>query len=302
MHLDKQALRFAQETFEAFDEATLTFVPTSVSGRVSLVDRFQSIYNKPLRRRSLNHSPDVVFPDSLTIRSKITGEVYLIGQRRGDARPDLGHYHDLTVLHLVTDEGENSSAGLATLHRKVPKGPPDDPGWLEEEVVGHHYVDLEFRTSSDETDAYDISIMGFTAHFHKNAELQRQDFVELHGRFFRVVDHYPDSGFYLARMDEEPDTRVNLVAHRQDVQRYDQDLMRYVTDTVSYNVTGEVVTNYDIGEWASESQSYVDVVIDRNHIGFTPEAGLVIELDGRQRTVRRVSTQAGEKQYRLRCY
>lgn len=298
MHLDKHALRFASEQFEAFDEGTLSFVPTNFKGRVLLVDL--STIN--LRERDLRHSPESVFPDSLTLRSKHTGEVYILGQRLGDARPDLGHYYDTTKAHLVTDEGEGSPSGLAKIHRRVPKGPADDPGWLVSEVVGEHYTDTTFISGSDEENAHQLSILSFTAHFRQGVEVKRQDFIELHGRFFRATDQYAQDGFRMVRMDEEPDTRIDFVVKKQDVKRYDEDLMRYVTDTVSYNVTGEIVVGYDIGSWTSESQSYIDVVVDSGHIGFKPEAGLIIEIEGRERTVRRVSTQPGEKQYRLRCY
>lgn len=301
MYLNRIAERHAQEPFEAFDEASLSFVPSALAGRVGLVDRFQSIYNKPLRRRTLYHSPDQEFPASGTIRSTITGDVYLLGQRRPDARPHLGHYHDITTLHRVTDEGECSSSGLAELYRRVPEGPADDPGWLVEKLVAHHYVDLEFRTSSNEQDAYDTKIMNYTAHFPSGAKLFRHDGVKLHGRVFRVIDHYPDSGFMLARMDEEADHRVNLLIHRKSGTRFDQDAMRYVSEERSYKVTAEVVTNYDMAEWLDDTQSYIDVVVEQDHIGFAPEAGDIVELDGRRRTVKRVSTQAGERQYRLRC-
>ena len=75
MNLRAIAEHFATETFEVFNETTLQFEPTDLEGRVSLVDRFQSIYNKPLRRRTFFHAPEAVFPDSFTIRNEITGAV-----------------------------------------------------------------------------------------------------------------------------------------------------------------------------------------------------------------------------------
>lgn len=301
MNLKGIAELYATEPFEAFDETALAFVPTTVRGRVSLVDRFQSIYNKPLRRRTLFHAPGMAIPASRTVRNTLTGAVYLLGQERTDARPDLGAYHCDTVLHLVTDTGDSTAAGLTEVRRRVPKGPSTNPGWLVEEVVAQHYADFEFRTSSREGDTVDLKVGNFVVHMPRHAQLKRNDFLVIHGRQFRVVDAFPDSGFMLSRVDEEADSRVDLVIHHGTGRVYDKTLGRYVENAVSYNVTAEVITDIDVGAWASESQSYFDVVVDHDAIGAPPVAGMQVEYLGKRRTVRRVETQQGVLQYRLRC-
>lgn len=302
MNLKGIAERYAKESFEAFNETTQTFEPIDLKGRVSLVDRFQSIYNKPLRRRTLFHRPDVTFPDSLTVREVASGEVYLMGQRRTDVRePGEGAYHEITVLHLVTHEPPNSASGVVEVHRRVAQGPAEDPGWLVDTVTSHHFADFEFRTSSKESGTYDFKVESFVVHLPRHADVRRNDFLVLDGRWMRVEDSFPDSGFLMCRADEEPDSRLDFVLRHRGGRRYDENLMRYVDASKDYNVTGEVVSDYEMGTWLSESASYIDVVIDQEHVGVEPDEGDVLVYEGVERTVRRVEEHAGRRQYQLRC-
>ena len=302
MNLRAIAERFATETFEAFNETTLDFEPIDLLGRVSLVDRFQSIYNKPLRRRTLFHAPEAQFPPSFTIRNTLTGSVYLLGQTRQDARPDEGNYHAITVLHLVTPEEPNPSSGLVSIYRKVPTGPADNPGWLEEQLIAQHYGDFEFRTASAEDGSYEKDIESYVVHLPKHANIDENDFVELGSRRMRVTVTMADSGFLQCRMDEEDDTRVNMVLHHwSDERTYDDTLHRYVNNKVDYNFTGEVISDYEMGTWLSDSTSYMDVVIDKQHIGVVPKEGDRVSYQGFSREVKRVEQHASSGQYRLRC-
>ena len=302
MNLRAIAEHFATETFEVFNETTLQFEPTDLEGRVSLVDRFQSIYNKPLRRRTFFHAPEAVFPDSFTIRNDITGAVYLLGQTRQDGRPDEGNYHAITVLHLVTPEEPNPAAGLITVYRKVPTGPAENPGWLEEQEVAKHYGDLEFRTASAEDGSYETDVESYVGHFPRHADLRQHDFIELDGRRLRITVAMPDSGFMQARMDEEGDSRVNMVLHHWDgTRQYDSTLHRYVNNEVDYNFTGDVISDYDMGTWLSDSTSYIDVVVEQAHIGVEPKEGDRVEYEGVSREVIRVEQHGSRRQYRMRC-
>lgn len=300
MFLGSIAERWVNEPLDVYDEATETFVPAAFTGRISLTDRFLSNFNRPLRRRMLHYSPTSEIPASYTIRHPDTGDVYLIGQRREDTDKGID-YHAMAVCHMVTDEGPNSSAGLATLTRKAPQGPAEDPGWLVEQVVGRYYIDLEFRTSLNEADLHQQRMESFVMWIHKNADIETYDFVELHNRIYRVTDVYPDSGFQMARIDQEEDYRVDLVVKVGESKRYDEELMRYVTDPVSYNVTMLLDSDQNFGSWMSDSQDYMDLSVQEDHIGFRPEPGMVIEYQGRERTIRHVHYYRGERQYKIRC-
>lgn len=299
MYLRALAERWVNEPMEVFDEATQTFSASPIVGRVSLVDRFLSNFNRPLRRRMLHHAPDVDFPASRTLRVTATGDVYLVGQPREDS--DAGQeYHALSVCHLVTDNGPGSSAGLATVRRNAPAGPANDPGWLVESVIGYHYVDIEFRTSLNEQDLEQERRESFVMWLQQNADLKPHDFIDLHSRSFRVTDVYPDSGFMMARIDEEEDYLVDLVIKVNDSTTYDPNLRKYVATPQSYNVTGLLTSVNDFGAWVTDSEDYISLAINEDHIGFRPKSGMVISYDGVDRTVHHSHYSRGERQYKLR--
>lgn len=299
MYLGALAERWVNEPMEAFDEDTLTFVASPIVARVSLVDRFLSNFNRPLRRRMLHHAPDAALPASRTLRVVATQEVYLVGQRREDS--DIGsQYHALSVCHLVTDEGPNSSAGLATVRRNAPVGPANNPGWLVESVIGSHYVDIEFRTSLNEQDLEQERRESFIMWLPRDSDLRPHDFVDLHNRSYRVTDVYPDSGFMMARIDEEEDYLVDLVIKVNDGTVYDPNLRKYVATPQAYNVSGLLTSVNDFGAWVSDSEDYISLAINEDHIGFRPKSGMVIQYDGVERTVHFVHYSRGERQYKLR--
>jgi len=299
MHLAKIATHKATEPLEAWDEATQTFLPDSFLGRIDLTDRFLSNFNKPLRRRALFTAFGTEFPASRTIRHPGTKQVYLLGQTRADA---LGGnpYIEMTVLHLATDEPGGSS-GLATIYRKAPIGPEESPGWLVEQEVAKAYVDLEFRTSANEADTFEVKVENYFAFLPRHIQCEEWDYLELHGRRLRVVDTFPDSGLSGLRVDEEPDPRIDFVLHVEG-KVYDRTTHEYVVAAVPHNVTGVMVKYHDYANWTTDSASYIDISMEADHIGFRPVAGITsVELQGRKRRVKHVSSQPGERQYRLRC-
>lgn len=300
MHLSKIASRRITEPMEAWDDDTQQFIPDAFMGRIDLSDRFLSNFNKPLRRRMMFSEPGTTLPASRTIRHPGTKDVYLLGQTRGDA---IGgnHYLNLTVLHLVTDT-PNMSSGLATIYRKAPEGPADDPGWLVERELGKAFIDLEFRTSANEPDMLDTKVENYFCFAAAKWIFQPWDFLELHGHRYRVVDTFADSGLAGTRVDLEPDTRADFVIHTEGERVYDRTTHTWVVSQTAHNVTG-VIPNYNaFSHWTSEAETYIDVVVEVAHIGFRPVAGVTtVELEGLRRVVTHVSSQAGERQYRLRC-
>lgn len=300
MHLSKIAAKRITGVMEAWDESTETFVPAAFLGRIDLTDRFLSNFNKPLRRRMLFSEPETVFPVSRTFRHPGTKDVYVLGQTRGDAQSGE-HYLNLTVCQLVTDTPYGSS-GLAVITRRAPAGPADNPGWLVPQELGKAFIDLEFRTSANEPDMYETKVENYFAFLPSHWDLQPWDFLELHGIRYRVVDTFADSGFSGLRVDREPDTRIDFVLHTQGARVYDPATHRYVTTPSTYQVTGVMLKYHEFSTWRSDTEDYIDVSIEVDHIGFRPDANtMALEFEGRKRTITQVSTQPGERQYRLRC-
>lgn len=302
MFLKKIALRKAHEKMEAWDELTESFIPAFFEGRIDLTDRFLSNFNKPTRRRMLFSDNDVVFPPSMVFRHPGTKDVYILGVKRQDALEGQP-YLALTICQLVTDT-PNGSAGLATITRKLPVGPVSDPGWIVETQLARSYLDMEFRTSATEESTTDLKIENYYAYLPQHVQCEPWDFIALHGRNYRVVDTFADSGLSGLRIDLEPDTRSDFVLHIEGVRDYDRTKQEYVNSSFSYNVTGVMENYHDYALWATDADKYMDVYFEAAHVPFPFPAvpgKAHLELNGVKRTIKSISTQAGRRQYKLRC-
>lgn len=300
MFLEQQSYRWIGEPVQGFDPVANVFTPLDFSVRVSITDQFLSNFNRPLRRRMIHYPLDATLPDSLTIKLESTGDVYLLGQAREDS-DFTGAYHTMAVGHLVTDEGANSSSGLATHHRYTADGPAEDPGWATEKQVGQTYMDLEFRSSLNEADLTESRIESYVAFFPRTWEGKVNDTLRLQGKEYRITDVYPDSGFLMARVNEEPVYYVDLVVKTQGERDYNQETLRWETVDRKYNVTAHLTSEHDYLTWTSDSDDTLNLSIEEQHIGFRPKAGMEIVWEGRTRTIRHVHYYRGERQYKLRC-
>lgn len=305
MNLKKIALKSVNEPMDAWDPATETWIPNAFKARVAPTDRFLSNFNKPTRRRMLFAAHDCVFPESRTFRHPGTHDVYLLGTTRQDARAG-SPYIGLTICQLVTDEPGGSS-GLATITRRVPFGPPSDPGWLMEQEVARAFIDLEFRTSANEPDAVDLKIENFFAYLPGTVQPQAWDFVELHGVRYRVVDTFSDSGFFGLRIDHEEDFRSNFTLTIVQPGRPNRSTHQ-MSDPVTqqFEVTGVMRNLNDFPLWNTDADQYFDVYFEREHLPSDVNWSLSrnemwLEIYGVKRQISKVSTQAGERQIQFRC-
>ena len=229
----------------------------------------------------------------------------MIGQGRMDARDDVDGgkaYVDMYMLHLCTPIAGGTS-GLAVQTRKVPKGPPENPGWLVEEVVSETFIDMEFRTSSAEEGVYDTKTENFYAWTPILVEAEQQDFFELNGTKYRVVDTFTDAGFRGLRLDREPDNRVDFIIRVSRGKLYNPDTFKMEEVVEDFEVTGTVRSKTELALWRTEGRTapQIEVIVEESHIGFIPKPNMVILYQGLERVVRDVTTQAGERQYTLIC-
>ena len=300
MFIEEQSYRWIGDPVEAFDTETGLFTPLDFDVRISVTDQFLSNFNRPLRRRMLHYRLGSALPESLTIRAVNTQDVYLVGQARQDS-DFTGAYHEMALGHLVTDQGEGSSSGLATHHRVTADGPAEDPGWATEKQIGQTYMDLEFRSSLNEADLTESRIESFVGFFPRTLKLKPHDIFRFKGADFRVTDVYPDSGLTMARLNEEPNYYVDLVIKTQGERVYNSEEMRWVTVPQEHNVTAFMVSEHDYVTWTSDSDDTLNLSIDEKNIGFRPKAGMEVVWEGRTRTIRQVQYYRGERQYKLRC-
>ncbi|MNX99902.1 hypothetical protein D3C86_1323750 [compost metagenome] len=240
----------------------------------------------------------VTFPASRTFRHPGTQDVYILGVTRQDAQGGTP-YVGLTICQLVTEGG---SAGLATITRKAPAGPSSDPGWLVDTVVAKAHMDMEFRTSATEPGTTDLKIENYYAYLPSTVECEPWDFVHLHGKAYRVVDTFADSGLAGLRIDHEADVRLDFVLHVEGQRQYNHTTHQYEQADASYNVTGVLESSNSFALWTSDSSTYMDAYFEAAHVPFAPPAGKCwLEIGGVKRAVKTVTTQSGTRQYHLRC-
>lgn len=304
MHLNKIAQTRMGESFSAWVSGD-TFVENAFKGRVHLTDRFLSIYNRPTRKRQLFVRPGTKLPETYVMRHQSTGEVYILGNGRQDARDDVDGgkaYSDMYILHLCTPTSGGSS-GLAIQKRKVPKGPPENPGWLVEEVISETFIDMEFRTSSAEEGIYDTKTENFYAWTPITVEAFQHDVFELDGRSYRVVDTFTDAGMRGLRLDRERDNRVDFTITFTGPTVYNKDTYKMETTSGTHNVTGTVREKTDLALWRSESRTApgIEVVIEEDHIGFIPKPNMKISYQGKERIIKDVASSVGDRQFSLVC-
>lgn len=305
MHLNKIAQKNMHEKFEVWDRETQTFSRRGFEGRVHLMDRFLSIYNRPLRKRQLFVKPGTRLPESRVFRHPKSGCVYLIGQGRQDAASNVDSgdtYVSMYMCHEVTPE-PGSSSGLASYFRRGPKGPLTDPGWLVEEELEPVFIDMEFRTSSTDTAAYDHKIESLFCWAPLWLEAKAWDFIELWGERYRVVDTYVEAGLRGLRIDREKDVRVDFTIQRNQ-QVFDPVGRKWTDNIEEFNVTGVIVDTSDLANWRGVFREDIPssnavVAVNYDHIGFTPEVGMRLNLGGRVREIKEVHAQAGDKQYKM---
>lgn len=303
MDLKRIALWKANQPMDGWDSQTETWLPGAFLARIDLTDRFLSNFNRPTRMRMLFAEDDVVFPASRVFRHPVTLDVYILGTTRTDTvdgKPTVS----LTLCRLATDV-PGGTAGYATIHRKVPMGPPNDPGWLVETVFAKSWIDTEFLSSSQEPGTTDLQIERYNAFLPLSVQPQEWDFITLHGVRHRVVDTFADSGLFALRIDHENDYRKNFYLSVQPKRRLDRATQKYVQDpAVVYNVTGMIKGANDFALWASDADTYVDVYFEREHLPFAPDVSdgqMWLTIDGVKREVKSVVSQSGNRQFSLRC-
>lgn len=303
MFLNKIAQAHMTEKFDGFDAVTREFIPNSFQGRIDLTDRFLSIYNRPTRKRQLFVKPYEPLPASMVFKHSATGQTYILGSGRMDARGDVNDGNPYVMLCMVHQVTENfiGSSGVCKHKRKMVAGTPADPGWLIDVEVDETYIDLEFRTSSSDSGTLEEKIQNFSAWMPLVSEVEQWDVIELHGKTYRVVDTFVDIGMRGLRLDQEPDPRINLVVHARD--RVYNPVTHEFEDTVKDSkVTAIVSEDSELSTWASNrDSSFVTIIIKKNHIGFEPKVNTQISYQGRKRTIKSVSSNANEIEYKVIC-
>jgi len=297
VELRQAAHYFEKEKFSVYVRENDDWDLEEIEGRFLPVDRFLSNFSRPLHRRMFVCDVDTVIPPSGTVRSEATGEVYVIGQGRFDAYNN-NPYQAMYMAHLVT----GAAGGLATVTRRETEGPATDPGYLVETVLGKYYVDLEFKSSTNDTGTVQQTIGQYFLMCPPECPLDKWDSIHLNGRDYVVETSYFDSGMRFAKVENTNDNRVDLQYLKTTGFSYDSDLGESVDTTQSYNVSG-TVHDYTKTSVDSDrgSENVFKVVIAANHIGFNPTPRESVIVDGVTHIILKVTRDPLTKEWTLVC-
>lgn len=294
MNLRKIAASFETTKFDAWNESTELFVADSFTGKIRSVDRFLSNFNRPTKRRLLGLGPSVTLPASNTIRDPATGEIYFIGELRQDSEQGAA-YDQVGVLHKTT--------AIATVSRRAPTGPSNDPGVLVATQIGKHYADVELRSAS-ETEEQENDFEGnYFLMMPPHADLEEWDEVTFKSDVYMVKTPYFDSGFRFARAVKREDPRKDFTYYFRDTGvAYDTATRVVAEGFTSYSITGFAL------ELEREDLNYtplkankIKIVVKQSHIGIVPSVEDELLWDGQRYKVAGVSQDFLNIQYQLDC-
>jgi len=266
------------------------------------VDRFLSIYNKPVRRRQMGHEPGAYFPETLVLRNPADSSIYVIGAERTDTVGGLT-VETLTTLHQVGKTYE--------VHRRVlsETATPSDPGWLELELVGEFYFDSELRTVTEES-AHAGEFVGKFFTFTNCSVLEPNDVISSENSpSFIVEAPYKDAGFYSARIAQLKDTREDIQIVKEAAipsgsggwNPHDPDGTSSTELPEEYNITAWVGASMTEPVTDTIASNELKVFVDEYAIGFEPTISCTIKARGVDWKVGKVSYNYQFEQYRLDC-
>jgi len=206
-------------------------------GNLAPVDDFLSNFHKPLQRRMLFTNPDDDFPATGVIKLESTGEIYLVGESRDDAKNDTS-YNRLTVLQLTS----NASSGIVeyfNYHNALADPLTADLGKRSE---GSFYIAIEYlstKTMESGDEAYQGKFVIFGPN---NLPFKRNGIFLFDGKNYKVVQPYLDSGFSCAVALQQDDDMEAIVYKKitKVSSGYNVDTGVVTLTTVDYSLPGTV--------------------------------------------------------------
>lgn len=294
MDLRKVAASFETTKFDAWDESNELFVAESLTGKIRSVDRFLSNFNRPTKRRLLGISPSATIPASNTIRDPSTGEIYFIGELRQDSAKGAT-YDQVGVLHKTT--------AIATISRRAPVGPGNNPGVLVASEIGKHYADVELRSASETDEQEDDFEGSYFLMMPPHADLEEWDEITFDSEVYMIKTPYFDSGFRFARAVKQSDPRKDFTYYFRDTSVAYNTATRVVTaGFTTYSVTG-FVRGFELDDinYTPLKAGRIKIIVKQSHIGIIPSAEDELLWDGQRYKVKGVSQDFLNNQFQLDC-
>ena len=215
--LRSAAARFQHDEFHPWIEADGAFDTSAeaiIVGRLFRIDRFTTIYHRPTRRRQITFPPRTILPQSLVVKHRLTGEIFILSQSRRMDATAVSVYENIVTGHLAMPP----SGGLGTVFRPALQGTLDDPGPAEWIEVANTYMDVELRTTENAEHAEEQAIAHTMVVLPASVSAADNDWIRLNGATYKIVELYIDGGFSYARAIKE---------------QYDMSVITYYFDTGS---------------------------------------------------------------------
>jgi hypothetical protein len=219
-------------------------------------------------------------PTSSIVRVPSTGEIFLVGTPHQDSIQNTAYRAVLSV---------HSSAGSATVVRKIPAVTLGIKGWAVDTLIRNTFADVELRSVNESQQATLLNYGNYFLFMPHDEPLQRHDVVTLNAISYYVLEVYKDSGFTSARVTAHPDERVNFTYTSVGAQTYNTSTQTVTSSNTTYNVTGKIVP--EISQEIVNSEVITEalkVMLLDSFISFVPKVGDLINYLNKTYTVFKV--------------
>jgi hypothetical protein len=292
---------FERETFALWNPQTGVFGPATVTGRNKRIDAFVSLWHRSSRRHHIYLLPESSTANIYALRSLSNDTTYIVSQT---TEADSWQGDDNIYSRMLRCHKVSAPSGGSALHYPVRVlGSGDDLGPVVMQPTVNGLADTELRSTSDDRESVQIAIGEFLLAFSRNLVVNDGDFLVVNGTWYRVIEVLLDSGYHYARaiQDEPRFQTVEFKLPSATPATFDPRRGRLTGGTeMTRQVSVLVDTTVRSGQLAEHViAEKLTVYIYRNHIGFRPELGHGLVLNGVRYTVDAVSLPLEQKQWKL---
>jgi hypothetical protein len=281
---------FDSASFDAYNFGASDWNLAAFKGKLDLANPKISLMDKGTRRRMLFVSPGQE-PTSTVIRCAPTGQIFLIGQQSRDMLRGV-YYRDVVSLH--------EALGAATINRRAPTGPSNNPGWAVSSLVESTFADYEMRSDNENQQDQVTQWGSFNITLPSDSTIQEHDTLTVGGRTFFIFEVYRDSGFAACRATDRPDDRYDIVYRSNAGSVYNTATLVAAPSYTDYNVTAQLTPFKDIEtEDSATTREQLKVMIKGTWIGVTPKLQDAITYKGQKYIVTKVAQNMLQDEWHL---
>ncbi len=292
MDIRQTAGFFAQDQFDVFDLSSQNWILNDFQGKIRFAPESFTVNDLASRKRML-YTPIAKQPTSTIVRLNKTEQVYLVEGNQTDFYRDTPY---MCVYNI------HQARGAATIERRAPAGPSNNPGWAVTSVVEETYADIGFDRVAVDQDRIVNQYGLYTLFFASDSTVAPHDVITLEGNKYFLFDVYYELGLRVARATNKPDPRRDLVYVSVGTSVYNPATLSTTQVKTSYNVTAQV-DPLGMAESSDPNllRDAIKVLIDALWIGVAPKVNDEIQVFGKTYRVDIVSRNPILDQWELVC-